>query len=278
MEELRGHWALVTGAGRGIGRSVALALARRGIGVIGVARTENDLQSLKKDVEKLGAHFRPFCLDLSMPDSAEKLFGLLGAGIQDLRIICLNAATNAAGPFEQIPMEVQERLIFLNVIFPMKFVHLMIPSLKTNGDSFVVSMSSQGALFPTPWMATYSASKAFLHSMSLALAGEFKNTRIHFITVIPAHTETSVVDSLELSSEVKHKLPTGRPPEEIAELIARSLRPKPPVMITNVKALFFSRGFAGLAPFSMVIRLAGRMFSMFNAKAYYPKDHPVSRN
>ncbi len=273
MEDLKGSWAVVTGAGRGIGRSIALKLAGQGISVIGVARTESDLTSLEKAILELGAHFIKIRLDLSKPDSAE----LLSQKISELnldnpiRVLCLNAAINATGPFDQIPIEAHEHLVNLNVMFPMKLIHLMLPALKKSKSSYIVAVSSQGALLPNPWMASYAASKSFLHHLSLALSYEFKRYGIHVITAIPSHTETSAFEGIGIPSDIKQRFPHGRPPEEIAEAIIKGLRKPSSPIVTNVKGLFFLRAFIGLAPISFVIRSSGRMFSALSNKSFFAK-------
>lgn len=266
MEELKGSWAL-------IGRSITLALARRGVSTIGVARTERDLLNLKLEVERLGASFIGVQADLTASGAVEDIYHKIEAlNLKPaLRVVVLNAATVAAGPFSQFPLQVQENIVALNILVPLRLVSRLLPLLQQNRRSYVVSISSQGALLPVPWMATYAASKAFLHQFSLALSGEFKDSGIHFVTAIPAHTETGAFDAIGVPTNIKSEFPRGRSPDEIADVIVKNLSIDPPCFISNVQGLRFFRAFVGLAPLAFLIKSAGRMFKSFKTSAFYSK-------
>lgn len=273
MAELSGSWALVTGASRGIGRSLVMSLARRGMSVVGVARSELLLQNIGQQVQALGGQFVAVVLDLAEVDAAQSLVKQLVAQGLDkkLRVVCMNAAVNAAGSFELMPLAAYERLLALNVIFPMQFIHRIIPCLKEHQSSYVVMFSSQAAIMPVPWMAVYAASKGFIHQLSLALSYEYASTNIKFLTVIPAHSETSANDAIELTSDLRQRIQKGQPPDKIAELIASGLGRNVSSVVSNVPGLLLFRAFVGLAPLPFVVRCAGKMFAMFRGQSFFEK-------
>lgn len=278
MVDLTGQWALVTGAGRGIGRAATLAFARRGLDVIGVARTRSDLETLHAEVTALGRRFEPVLLDLSEVDAVERLLQTIAPRRDHITVIDCNATIMAFGPFAEIPWEVQERIIRLNILVPFRLVHELLPSLLRHKQSWIFFMSSQATMQPVPWMATYGAAKACIQYQGLALNGELRRRGIHVVTVIPAHTDTTAFETTGIPQDIKKRFGAGQSAQAIAERMATAIRDRPPRIVTNVPGYPLLRAGLGLLPISWLLHFAGKMFSIFETRAYYPKtDREHSR-
>ena len=107
---LDGMTALVTGAGRGIGRGCAIALAEAGAEVICVSRTRSELDELVSEIEGLGARARALTCDVSDPEAIEALF----AGLDRLDVLVNNAGISTVHPVTEIPVENLDRMLSVN--------------------------------------------------------------------------------------------------------------------------------------------------------------------
>lgn len=271
MENLTGQAALITGAGRGIGRAAALAFARRGLDIIGVARTASDLASLGTELRALGRRLDPVVLDLSTPTAASELLQIIEPWRERITVLDCNATIMAFGPFADIPWDVHERIVRLNVLVPLQLLLGLLPSLRSHRHSWVFFMSSQGAMQPVPWMATQGAVKACIQYQSLALDTELRRAGVHAVTVIPAHSDTTAFQTAGIPGPIKQMFGRGKSAQDIADRMAAALREKPPLFVTNVPAYSLLRAGLGLMPLSWQLFLAGQMFSSFQAQAFYPK-------
>lgn len=271
------RWAVVTGATRGIGRSLSLNLARNGYSIFAVARSRELLEQLSTNVRDNGVMFSSLSLDLAEDTAAETLYRsihpLLNVG--EVEVLCLNAAINSSGPFTEIPLAVHERMLAVNSLFNLRFLHFVLPLLKMQKRCSVVLLSSQSAMIPVPWMACYAASKSFVHSLGLALSHELKGSVVRLITAVPAHTDTSAVDSLELSPEERRQIPRGRTPGEIADRVVKAILSGSNGIVTNVPFFGAFRLMLGATPISYLLKQSGKMFSFLSREARFPRGADI---
>ena len=173
---------VVTGASRGIGRALALRFAARGHPLVLAARTGADLF---KVAGESGVDCKVVECDLATAEGRE---ALLSASPASLAGLVNNAGFATAGEFASLDRGRERMLVQLNCEAVVDLTHLFLPRLAAGG--FVVNLGSTAGFQPVPLFATYAASKAFVLSLSEALADELAPRGIHVMALCPGVTES----------------------------------------------------------------------------------------
>lgn len=180
----KGTWAVVTGASDGIGKEYALQLAAKGFNVVLVSRTLSKLEAIATDIQsKYSVSTKTVAFDASIDDPQN--YEEIKKAIDGLPVTVL---INNVGQSHSIPvpfLETEDKeltdIVTINNIVTLKITQTVAPKIvntvKSHGKSvrgLILTMGSFGGLLPTPYLAVYSGSKAFLQQWSSALAGELK--------------------------------------------------------------------------------------------------------
>ena len=185
--------ALVTGASSGIGEAFARALSKRGHSLLLVARRRERLQKLADELGRAEV----LAADLSREDEVERV-AARAAELGDVTLLVNNAGFGTRGPFAELDGARQGDMVKLNVLTPVLLTHQLLPLLAHSGAagkvSGVINVSSIGAFQSTPYMATYSASKAFVLSWSEALYEELRGSGVRVLCVCPGPTTSEFFD------------------------------------------------------------------------------------
>jgi short-subunit dehydrogenase len=183
--------ALITGASSGIGKELAIIHAENGGDLIIVARRQDKLDALKKELEKkFGNQVTTITKDLSIPGSAKELFKEVeGLGIQ-VDYLMNNAGFGLRGKFHELPLERQMQMINLNMVALTELMYLFLPSMVKRNAGKILNTSSTASLLPGPLQAIYYASKAYVSFLSNAVAEELYDTNISVTVLLPGATET----------------------------------------------------------------------------------------
>lgn len=257
LSDLKGHWALVTGASSGIGEEFARQLAQAGMRLVLVARREERLQAVVQALRtEYGVEARVIAADLADPAAVERIRAELdGAGIR-VRLLCNNAGAGRWGRFEATDAGVYEELNTLNTTTLVAMCRRFFDHLASFPSSAVINVSSAAAYQPVPYMAVYAASKAFVQSFSQALHGEWKAHGILVQTLVPGPTATEFDAK---AGAYESALVERDPPAGVVRASLAGLERDVPV-VNAAKGTYKQRVFAGLAPHAMVIREVGKMF------------------
>jgi NAD(P)-dependent dehydrogenase (short-subunit alcohol dehydrogenase family) len=222
---LDGRVALVTGAGRGIGRGCALELARAGAAVVLVARTESDLDSVATEIADAGGDARVVAADATTAAGVTEGVGAAKA-LGDLRILVTAAGTNHPGPARDYPMQWWDALFELNVRATFLACQAVGDDLLTRGvPGSIVTVSSQMGAVGCPGRAAYCATKHAVDGLTRALAVEWAREQIRVNAVAPTFVETPMTRPMladpAFRAEVLERLPTGRlaTVEEVAHAV-----------------------------------------------------------
>lgn len=186
-----GKKALITGGSFGIGEALAKKFAQNGIDTILVARTEEKLAEVKREIEKLGkAKCYIFKSDL-INDSVNKLYRDIISEHNNIDILVNNAGFGTIGPFYELETKREIDMIELNVRVPVELTSYFLKDWISKGvKGTIVNISSLAAFFPIPYFATYSATKSFLLSFSEAIRREVEDLGINVITICPGGIKT----------------------------------------------------------------------------------------
>ena len=193
--DYRGITALVTGASKGLGRALALELARRGARLILVARSEDQLRELAAEIrQRHGQDADVVAGDLIAPDGPQQILREISDRGLTVDLLVNNAGAGDAGAFLRRPLEPQLRTIELNVNGLLALTHAIGGELVARGSGGIINVASGAAFQPMPFQATYAASKAFVLSFSESLAEEFRGSGVHVMASHPGPIATGFFD------------------------------------------------------------------------------------
>jgi short-subunit dehydrogenase len=183
--------ALVTGASSGIGEALARRLARdhKDIGL--VARRAKHLETLAAELRaahRVEVDVLP--TDLTRAGAVAELVGELGARGLEVDWLVNNAGFGTVGLFHAMPLERELEEIALNVEALVELTGRLLPAMVQRQRGVVMNVASVGAYLPSPNMATYTATKAFVLSFSEAIAEELRDTGVRVLCVCPGVTRT----------------------------------------------------------------------------------------
>ncbi|XP_023098017.1 testosterone 17-beta-dehydrogenase 3 isoform X2 [Felis catus] len=174
-----GQWAVITGAGDGIGKAYSFELARQGLNVVLISRTLKKLQAIAAEIEcTTGSSVKiiqaDFTKDNIYEHIREKLEGLeIGILVNNVGML----PNLLPSHFLDTPDEIQS-LIHCNITSVVKMTQLILKRMESRRKGLILNISSGVALFPWPLYSTYSASKAFVCTFSKALQAEYKRKGI----------------------------------------------------------------------------------------------------
>lgn len=211
--------ALVTGASRGIGRACALALARNGCHVVGVARSERALKQLDDDIAALGATATFAPIDIKDYDAIDRLGGVIHERWGKLDVLIAAAGTiGELMPVHQFPPKMFEESIATNLIANARLIRSMDPLLRA-AKGRAVFLSAAQAQTPQAYWGASGAAKAGLDNLVLAYAAEVGFTGVRVALVDPGPTDTAI-RAKAFPGEPKDGL---KRPDAVADAIVRLL-------------------------------------------------------
>tara|TARA_B100001250_G_scaffold262604_1_gene226277 strand:- start:2321 stop:3079 length:759 start_codon:yes stop_codon:yes gene_type:complete len=188
---LKKKYALVTGAGKGLGRACAIALAEAGATIIGLSRTQSDLDKLQKDIKKVkGKLIKVNCDVMNYEDLKDKL-----KKIKVIDILVNNAGTNIPEPFEKIQQKNMNYIVDLNLKAAFNVAQLVVKKMlknKKRGGS-IINMSSQLGHVGMPGRNVYNMTKFGIEGLTKGMGVELATRNIRVNAVAPTFVETPMV-------------------------------------------------------------------------------------
>ena len=209
---LKKKYALVTGAGKGLGRACSIALAEAGATVIALSRTQSDLNKLEKDIKKVkGKVIKIECDVMNYQDLREKL-----NKIKIIDILVNNAGTNIPEPFEKIKQSSMNYLVDLNLKAAFNVAQLvvkkMIKNKKRSGS--IINMSSQLGHVGMIGRNVYNMTKFGIEGLTKGMGVELAKKNIRVNSVAPTFVETPMVKRFFKNNKFKklvlEKIPVGK--------------------------------------------------------------------
>lgn len=189
---IRGRWALVTGAARGLGRGAALFLAERGCNLVLHGRTAEHCARTAKDARELGAEVYTVGAELSDLSSVRRMLAEIDALGKRIDIVLNNAGVQVAYRTDYLmtPPEDYEQSFLINTIAPMMIVYHFLPKMQDAGFGRIVNTTSGIRLEPE--QAGYSASKAALDKVTVDLASKINGTDVMLNLTDPGWCRTDL--------------------------------------------------------------------------------------
>jgi short-subunit dehydrogenase len=187
--------AIVTGAGRGIGRATSVRLARGGYDIVGVSRTASELAETRQQVEAAGATCVTICADLAEPASATRIVTQAREAFGRIDVLVNNAAVAPLTAVETLSDEALDRCLAVNVRAVVALTRAVWSTMRDGGGGVIVNLSSLASIDPFPGFAVYGGSKAFVSVFTQGLAHEGRADNIRVFAVAPGTVETSMLRS-----------------------------------------------------------------------------------
>jgi short-subunit dehydrogenase len=184
---------VITGASRGIGLELARRFAAKGDAVVMIARDPGPLNEAAAAIRGDGAQrvALPLALDITDPNAfAQVQTTLQGNGLY-LDVLINNAGTGLGGAFETHTAAEIDKLVALNVAALTRFTRLALPDMRARGRGGILNVASLGGFVPGPYQATYYASKAYVISLTEAVAAECSGSGVRVAVLAPGPVETS---------------------------------------------------------------------------------------
>ncbi|HET9598925.1 MAG TPA: SDR family NAD(P)-dependent oxidoreductase [Anaeromyxobacteraceae bacterium] len=217
MDAIRDKVALVTGGGRGIGRAIALALARRGAKVAVAARTASEVEAVAGELRALGVQALAVPGDLSRREEPAALAARVAGALGPVDLLVNNAGVDASGPVQRIDDATWDRVLAVNLTAPFLLVRACLPGMLQRGFGRILNVASVAGKIGLKYGAAYSASKHALVGLTRSIAAECGRKGVTCNALAPSWTETRMMD--EAMAAIARA--TGRSAAEARELVLR---------------------------------------------------------
>ncbi|KOO48080.1 3-ketoacyl-ACP reductase [Viridibacillus sp. FSL E2-0187] len=230
MQNINGKTALITGGGRGIGRSTAIAFAKEGINIGLIGRTLENLENVVAELKEYGVKVAIATGDVSNIDEAnaavEKIRGELGA----IDILVNSAGISKFGNFLELDPEEWAKIIQVNVMGVYYITRAVLPEMIERKTGDIINISSTAGQKGAPVTSAYSASKAAVIALSESLMLEVRKHNIRVSTLTPSTVATDMAVELNLTDGNPDKV---MQPEDIADFMVAQLKLHPRVLLKS---------------------------------------------
>jgi len=223
-KKLDGKVAVITGASKGLGKAMALALGAAGASIALVSRNIEQLNHVGRAVKDAGGEARVFQADVSEEDQVRKLERDVLGAFGKVHILINNAGINIRKPLVEFTLEEWRRVLDTNLTSVFLMCRSFIPGMKGAGYGRILNMTSTMSWVSLPGRAAYSASKTALLGVTRALALELATDAITVNAISPGpfgtEMNTALMQNPEINQQFLSKIPLGRwgKVEEIGQL------------------------------------------------------------
>jgi len=239
MRVLNGKKALVTGAAAGIGRAVALALAREGTDLYLIDIDAGKLADTARDAEQSGVAVLTRVCDLSDPKQISLAVGSLMSAWGRLDILVNNAGTVYYGPTHAMTSEQWNRILAINLLAPIQLVRELLPLLTAQAEAHIVNVSSIFGLVPMRKIAAYQTSKFGLVGFSAALRAEYGRNGCGVTTLCPGFVRTAMIEEFVTANDAQRlRIPSWlcSSAERVADEAVRAIRKNKALVVMSPMA------------------------------------------
>jgi len=191
MERAKRKYALITGGSTGIGYELAKLFARDDFNLVIIARDNEELARVKNELER-GYQIRVVTLekDLFNLEAPKEIYNELKAENIHIDVLVNDAGQGEYGFFDEIDIERHMDLVKLNVMAPMCLIKLFLPDMVERNEGRILNLASMLSKNPSPLLAVYAATKAFMYSLTMSLRNELQDTGVTVTALLPGATDT----------------------------------------------------------------------------------------
>jgi len=215
VKQLASKVAIVTGASRGIGRAISVALAQDAATVVLAARSIQKLQETADKVTEAGGKAEIVVTELTEEESIKNLVKVTTEKFSRLDILVNNAGVTHSAKLEETATEDWERCMQINARAPFILCREALPLLKKSQAGYIINIASVVGVKGYPLQSAYTSSKHALRGMTISLAEELKGSNIRVHLLCPGGVDTELVQKVRPDIKRDELMQ----PEEIAELV-----------------------------------------------------------
>lgn len=229
-QSLKGKVALITGAGKGIGRSTAIELAKEGVNIGLIARTEADLKAVASELEAFDVQVAYATADVSSMEEVNAAVEHLHTKLGATDILINNAGIGKFGSFLELDPAEWKQIIDVNLMGVYYVTRAVLPQLIEKNGGDIINISSTAGQKGAPVTSAYSASKFGVLGLTESLALEVRKHNIRVTALTPSTVATELA--------YKENLTDGNPdkvmqPEDLAEIMVAQLKLHPRIFIKS---------------------------------------------
>jgi uncharacterized protein len=227
--------ALITGASSGIGAAFARELAFRKNDVVLVARSEDKLQQLAKQLqEQFQVKAEVIVRDISLPGATTFVWEAIAQKGLTIDLLINNAGFGDYGAFVERDLSKQTQMIQLNITALVELTYLFLPGMKQRGFGGIINIASIAGYQPLPYLSVYAATKAFVLNFSEALWAENKNSGVNILAVCPGATESNFFKAAEFPDTFAGKSNSRyTPAEKVVKNALKALEKNQSTLVTG---------------------------------------------
>ena len=245
VRDLTGKWALVTGAGSGIGRATALALARRGADLVLCDIDENGLKRTQDAAVSLDRKTVTQRVDVSRREEMASFADAVHHEIEAVDILVNNAGVALGASFEETQLEDWDWIIGINLFGVIHGQHYFVPRMAARGrGGHVVNIASMAGLLAMRSLSAYCTTKFAVVGLSEALRAELEPHGIGVTAVCPGFVDTAIIESARMRGEAARALSQ----QEITDFVARRKHTPERVAQQILRAIQRNRAVAPVFP------------------------------
>jgi NADP-dependent 3-hydroxy acid dehydrogenase YdfG len=229
MTQPNGLYALITGAGSGIGKATALAFAKAGINLVLVGRSRTKLDAVAVTAKAQGVEAIVVTLDLAQVEQIQSQLAPALEALPRLDILVNNAGMAYTGKLDQMPLADWQQIINLNLTSVFQVIQTALPKLRQQSSSTILNISSIAGHQVFPEWGAYCVSKFGLMALSKAIAAEERAQGVRVTTISPGSVNTPLWDTDTVQADFDRQAMLT--PEIVAESILHAaLLPSSAVM------------------------------------------------
>ncbi|TDQ09839.1 3-ketoacyl-ACP reductase [Pedobacter metabolipauper] len=221
MESIQGKTAIITGAGKGIGRAIAIALAQEGVNIGLLARTASDLQNVTEELKQYGVKTVIAAVDVSDINAVNAAVEQVKSSLGTIDILINNAGIASFGSFMELDPSRWEEIVKVNLFGAYYVTRAVLPEMIERKTGDIINISSTAGKNGAAVTSAYSASKFALIGMSESLMQEVRKHNIRVSTLLPSTVGTDMAKDLKLTDGNPDRV---MQPEDFAELIVAQLK------------------------------------------------------
>ncbi|MBX4262444.1 amino acid adenylation domain-containing protein [Clostridium estertheticum] len=207
---LFGKVAIITGGGRGIGRTIAIEMAKEDAQIVIISRTSSELEETTLEIQTIGGKVISIRTDISdykaVSDAVDKVISTFGK----IDILVNNAGITKMDSFTDMSEEEWKRIVEVNLFGSFNMCHVVIPYLVNQKSGKIINLGSDSSFIGYPLMSAYTASKHAIVGLTKSLAEEFKMSNIQVNSICPAFVDTDMAPGAFRKNAM--------PPEKISDL------------------------------------------------------------
>lgn len=230
MQNLKGRNALITGAGRGIGRATAIAFAKEGINVGLVGKTAENLEKVAQEIEAYGVEVTMATADVADQESVNAAVEHVLSELGKIDILVNNAGISKFGGFLELSPEEFKNIIDVNLMGVYYVTRAVLPQMIEQKSGDIINISSTAGQRGGPVMSAYSASKFGLLGLTESLMQEVRKHNIRVSALTPSTVATDLAFAENLTDGNPEKV---LQPEDLAEVMVAQLKLHPRVFLKN---------------------------------------------